>query len=34
VLHGIVTEMSRQFERNALNVEIVRLGLFGDDDPM
>ena len=26
--------MSREFERNALNVEIVRLGLFGDDDPM
>jgi hypothetical protein len=30
----MVAEMSQQFERQALNVEIVRLGLFGDDDPI
>jgi len=34
VLHDIVAEVSQQFERNVLNVEIVRLGLFGDDDSM
>lgn len=34
VLHDIVAEMSQQFERNALNAEIVQLGLFADDDPM
>ena len=34
VLHDIVAEMSQQFERSALNAEIVRLGLFADDDPM
>jgi hypothetical protein len=34
VLRDMVAEMSQQFERHALNVEIVRLGLFGDDDPI
>jgi hypothetical protein len=34
VLHDIVAEMSLQFERNALNGEIARLGLFADDDPV
>lgn len=34
VLHDIVAEMSQQFERNALNFEIMRLGLFADDDLM
>jgi len=34
VLHEMVTEISKQFERNALNVEIIRLGLFADDDHM
>jgi hypothetical protein len=34
VLHAILTEMSQQFERNPLNAEIERLGLFADDDPM
>jgi len=33
LLHDIVAEMSLQFERNALNAEIMRLGLFADDDP-
>jgi hypothetical protein len=34
VLHAIIAEMSEPFERNALNAEIVRLGLFADDDPI
>jgi len=34
VLHDIVAEMSQQFERNVLNFEIMRLGLFADDDLM
>jgi hypothetical protein len=31
VLYDIFAEMSQQFERNALNVEIMQLGLFAGD---